>query len=144
MNLGSRIEERLAAVGISQAELARRVGVRQSTVNSLIRGDSRTSRSLIKIARELRTTAAYLTGETDDPDNENAPEVSLGSDERELLGNFGNLTPADRRALLQIARSMAGGAPPSETVHPGGGVAPAAAGTVHDRKQDFKGEGGGL
>lgn len=72
MTLGMRIEERRKQIGLSQAELARRVGIRQSTMNSLIRGDSRTSRSLLKIARELQTTAAYLTGETDDPD-EGAP-----------------------------------------------------------------------
>jgi len=72
MTLGSRIEERRKAIGISQAELARRVGVRQSTMNSLIKGDSRTSRSLVQIARELRTSPEYLLGTTDDPD-EGAP-----------------------------------------------------------------------
>lgn len=118
MSLGPRIEERLAVVGISQSELARRVGVRQSTINSLIRGENRTSRSLVKIARELRTTAAYLSGDSDDPEGEVGQEISLGSEERDLLDNFGHLAPADRRALLQIARSMAGGGKPSDTVHP--------------------------
>lgn len=73
VTLGARIEERRREIGISQAELARRVGVRQSTMNSLIKGDSRTTRSLLKIARELRTTPAYLTGEVDNPD-EGAPQ----------------------------------------------------------------------
>lgn len=41
-------------------------------MNSLIKGDSRTTRSLLKIASELRTTPAYLIGETDDPEA-NAP-----------------------------------------------------------------------
>jgi len=68
MTLGSRIEERRKSLGISQAELARRVGVRQSTMNSLINGDSRSSRSIVQIAHELQTTPAYLTGVTDDPD----------------------------------------------------------------------------
>jgi len=67
MTLGRRIEERRLAIGISQAELARRVGIRQSTINSLINGDSRSSRSIVQIARELETTAAYLIGDTDDP-----------------------------------------------------------------------------
>lgn len=67
MTLGQRIEERRLAIGISQAELARRVGIRQSTINSLIKGDSRSSRSIVQIARELETTAAYLIGDTDDP-----------------------------------------------------------------------------
>jgi phage repressor protein C with HTH and peptisase S24 domain len=52
---------------MSQSELARRVALGQTTINSLIRGDSRTSRHLHRIARELGTTPAYLTGETDDP-----------------------------------------------------------------------------
>lgn len=72
MTLGRRIEERRLAVGISQAELARRVGIRQSTMNSLINGESRSSRSIVQIARELGTSPGYLMGATDDPD-ENAP-----------------------------------------------------------------------
>ena len=68
MTLGARIEERRKVVGISQAELARRVGVRQSTINGLINGDARSSRSIVQIAQELRTTPGYLTGATDDPD----------------------------------------------------------------------------
>nr|WP_246346895.1 helix-turn-helix domain-containing protein [Sphingomonas jinjuensis] len=70
--MGERIEERRKVVGISQAELARRVGVRQSTINSLINGESRSSRSIFKIARALLTTPEYLYGELDDPD-EGAP-----------------------------------------------------------------------
>ena len=69
MTLGRRIDERRSALGISQAELARRVGLRQSTINSLINGDSRSSRKIVQLARELATTPAYLTGEIDDPDN---------------------------------------------------------------------------
>lgn len=67
MTVGERISERLQVQGLSQAELARRVNVDQSTINGLIRGSARTSRHLHRIARELSTTAAYLSGETDDP-----------------------------------------------------------------------------
>lgn len=117
MSLGARIEERRRVVGISQAELARRVGVRQSTMNSLIKGDNRTSRSLLQIARELRTTPAYLTGETDDP-HADAPDAPvLDAESREIIDHLGQLAPADRKALLQIARTMAGGPAPSTTVH---------------------------
>lgn len=73
MTLGERIEAGRVAIGISQAELARRVGIRQSTMNSLINGDSRSSRSIVAIARELGTTPAYLTGEIDDPDKDSPP-----------------------------------------------------------------------
>lgn len=122
MTLGQRIEERRVAAGISQAELARRVGVRQSTMNSLINGDSRSSRSIVQIARELATSPAYLMGDTDDPD-ENAPpsppapviqfvtmQVALPS-ERALARMFEGLlrsmdlsVPVDAQALLLAKR----------------------------------------
>jgi phage repressor protein C with HTH and peptisase S24 domain len=67
MTVGQRVAELLDATGLSQAELARRVNVDQSTINGLIRGSARSSRHLHKIARELGTTWEYLTGETNDP-----------------------------------------------------------------------------
>ncbi|WP_395391435.1 helix-turn-helix domain-containing protein [Novosphingobium sp. BL-8A] len=108
MGLGDRIEERRKEVGISQAELARRVGVRQSTINSLVNGNSRTSRSLLKIARELQTTPAYLTGESDDPAG-NLPlsDIVLSSDERDWIELLRGLEIRDRQAVLQLTRSLA-------------------------------------
>lgn len=64
---GKRLSARMSAMGISQSELARRVGVAQQTIYKLISGASRGSAHLHRIARELATTPAYLTGETDDP-----------------------------------------------------------------------------
>lgn len=66
MGLGDRITERLKALGISQAELARRVKVSQPTINALIRGGATGSKHLHRIAAELETSPAYLAGETDD------------------------------------------------------------------------------
>lgn len=63
--VGDRIEERLTKLGISQSELARRVGVKQPTINALIRGGNTTSKHLHRIAAELETSPAYLAGETD-------------------------------------------------------------------------------
>jgi len=112
MTLGARIEDRRKALGISQAELARRVGVRQSTINSLINGDARSSRSIVKIAQVLHTTPAYLTGATEEID-ENAPplpppvaltarlEVTLGSEEalsQMFEGLLAGLDPQASRA----------------------------------------------
>lgn len=73
MSVGSRILERLEVVGISQAELARRVGMSQPGINNLVAGRSRSSTYLHVIARELQTTPAYLSGETDDPTSELPP-----------------------------------------------------------------------
>ena len=103
MSLGERIEALRKEIGISQAELARRVGVRQSTMNSLIKGNSRTTRSLVAIARELRTTPAYLSGETDDPDAD-LPDVD--PNDAAWLEQLHSLTPEDREAVLQLMGSL--------------------------------------
>lgn len=114
-------------LGLSQAELARRVGLSQPSIYALIHRNKTGSRSLHNIARELGTTPAYLSGETDDPDAD-APEPSpLSHRQRELAELYAGLSPADQRALIQIARSMG----------QGGG----AAETVHTDRQEFLGEG---
>lgn len=66
MTVGERIGARLAELGLSQSELARRVGVSQGTIAQLVSGRSRSSSHLHKIAQALETTPAYLEGETDD------------------------------------------------------------------------------
>ena len=52
---------------MSQSELARRVGTRQSTINSIISGTARSTSYLVQIARELDVTPDFLMGLTDDP-----------------------------------------------------------------------------
>jgi len=107
MELGPRIEERLRTLGMSQSELARRAKVPQTTMNSLVRSSSRSSPHLVRIARELRTTPAYLTGETDDPSAEFPDEFDMSSDERTLIELFRGIAPKDRAAVLQLVRSLA-------------------------------------
>lgn len=85
MQLSDRIEERLSALGMTQAELARRASIPQSTMNSMIRKGRRSSPHLIKIARELQTTPAYLTGDTDDP-AENAIALPSSADLASEMG----------------------------------------------------------
>lgn len=72
MRIGERVEERLDAKGISQSELARRVGVSQNAIWHLINKSKGGSVHLPKVARELGTTTDYLEGATDDPEA-NAP-----------------------------------------------------------------------
>jgi len=52
---------------MSQSELSRRAGIPQSTINSIITKNRRSSPHLIRLARELETTPEYLMGESDDP-----------------------------------------------------------------------------
>lgn len=61
--------------------------MRQSTINGLIRGEQRSTTYLHQIARELRTTAAYLAGETNDAGEDafTAPSPELLADQLGLV-----------------------------------------------------------
>lgn len=63
-----RLATRMRDKGISQAELARRVGISQQAIGKLVNGSSRSSPNIGRIAEELSTTPAYLAGQVDDPD----------------------------------------------------------------------------
>ncbi|MBL8578112.1 MAG: helix-turn-helix transcriptional regulator [Mesorhizobium sp.] len=67
MAIGDRVKERRTALGLSQAELAQRVGVTQQAINNLETGISAKSRHIVEIADALETTPAYLESKTDDP-----------------------------------------------------------------------------
>lgn len=60
--IGDRIKQLLEAQGISQAELARRVGVTRAAVQKWISGDTNNmeNAALLLTARELHTDPAYL------------------------------------------------------------------------------------
>lgn len=68
MSMGPRIKERLAAVGRSQADLARAIGVSPQAISKLVQGGTAETPKLYQIARFLQTTPEYLSGESDDPD----------------------------------------------------------------------------
>ena len=68
MILAERLDEQIRRAGLSQNQLALRVGVAAQTIWKLVNGQSHSSVHLHRIARELQTSVEYLTGETDDPD----------------------------------------------------------------------------
>lgn len=104
----ARLRELMEARGISQSELARRAGTTQSTIYKLLTGESRSSKYSLRIARELHTTPAYLHNETDDSTADALCTRPLSSGARELVECFDALAADEQRALLQVARSMAG------------------------------------
>lgn len=103
-----RVRELISSAGITQAELARRVNVTQGAIAKIAKNNPAGSSVLHLVARELGTTPAYLTGETDDPKSDSPAPTLLDADERELFNHFTHLAPADRKALLQIVRTMSG------------------------------------
>jgi len=117
MTLGERIEGRLRDLNMSQSELARRAQLPQTTINSLIRGTRRSSPHVVRLARELRTTPAYLMGDTDDYSAPDVAAPDLSADQRELLDLFNAMDEASQRSLMHIARSMGTPPPPKPTIH---------------------------
>jgi transcriptional regulator with XRE-family HTH domain len=105
MTLGKRIEAQMLALGLSQAELARRAAVPQTTMNGLIRGSSRTTPHLIRIAHVLDTTPAYLMGETDNPKAQYA-EVSLSAAELDLIRMYREIDIGGRSIVEVMARKL--------------------------------------
>lgn len=77
--LGERLLERLAATGVSQAELARRVGITQPAINHLIKRGTGGSAHLHRIAKELGTTPEYLLGEADEFGGSVAADIRAAS-----------------------------------------------------------------
>ena len=122
----------MEVVGLSQAELARRVGLSQPSIFNLIHRGKKGSTKLHVIARELRTTPAYLMGETDDPISE-LPDDALSADEQELIEHFRRLTTRDRAAARQLIRSLA---EHNDTITPTPAPTPA---TLHSPQRKYAG-----
>ncbi len=102
-----RFRDLLARRDISQSELARRVGISQASIYRLAAGDAYGSKHLHRIARELGTTPAYLTGETDDPASNAADIPPLDSETRGIVENLSLLRSSNRRAIADVVRSLA-------------------------------------
>lgn len=101
---------------ISQSELARRVGVSQTTIYKLVSGEGYGSKYLHKIARELQTTAAYLSGETDDP-NSDFPDEHLDFDEQRWVWFWRRLDEKRQKSFVNILEALTG--EPESTLHDG-------------------------
>ncbi len=106
MALAQRIKQRLQELGLSQAELARRAKIPQTTVNGLLQGKSRSTPHLLRIARELQTSPAYLMGETEDPQH-HLPEFHLSQEEQKWLEMYRGLDAKDKAAITQLLRTLA-------------------------------------
>lgn len=107
-----RFRKLLAEKGLSQSELARRVGVSQSAIHKLASGGAYGSAHLHKIARELGTSPSYLAGETDDPTEGAVPLPSA-----EALAEQLDLVPLEEVDLDYGRGAAYGDTPVSVQVH---------------------------
>lgn len=96
--LGTRISELLEQRGISQRELADRVGVTEASMSRYING-GRTPKApiLVNIAKELHTTSDYLLGhEVEDAD----PETEYYRTQRAVARNANKWSKKQKADLV--------------------------------------------
>lgn len=115
--VGKRLRLRRVMLGISQDELARRLGLTFQQVQKYELGTNRISASrLYQLAEILDTTVAWFfdnLGASDMPDHNEAPEAVPDAFSRretlELVRTYYEIgDPAMRRQLYRMARLLAG------------------------------------
>lgn len=135
MTLGDRIKERLSAIGMKQIDLVRSSGVPQSTLASIFQRDTRTTPHLMKLAAALRTTPAYLLGETDDPASE-AAEAILSAEEQELIRGLRRMSREDFEVVARLVIRLS--EPRKAFVYREAEPVPTR--TLHDQQPEFRGK----
>lgn len=60
MNIGQRIREARKAAGMTQGQLASKVGLKQNSISELEKGDSASTTHMAKFAQALRVSALWL------------------------------------------------------------------------------------
>jgi transcriptional regulator with XRE-family HTH domain len=101
-----RIKQRRISIGISQEELAYRIGTTQSQVSKYERGvNDFTGDVLAKIADALNTTTDYLLGRTDSPERD-VVEDDLDPIESEIVRLLRNQSEDARKQALNVIKAM--------------------------------------
>jgi transcriptional regulator with XRE-family HTH domain len=127
------------ALGLTQSELARRVNVTQGAIAKIASKNPNGSAYLHKIAQVLQTSAAYLTGEIDDP-TEGAPPpplvpniqyvsmvAALPSEDALARMFLGVLEASEGMTQIELARELAKRLPKGLAVAQGSIVSPGMA-----------------
>ncbi len=83
--IAARVRDQRKALGLSQRELAERLGVTQPAIQYLENGRTRDPGFIVELAAALSVSAEYLRGYTDDP----AP-AGISDEKREFLALIEN------------------------------------------------------
>jgi len=100
-----RVGTEMRALGLSQVELARRVGCSGATMSKILQGETQQSRFLPAIARVLGVSVAYLVGETKEAIPASGPGA-LTANESAFLNKVRVLSPFDKKAVFRIVDSL--------------------------------------
>ena len=102
--LAKRVRGLRKTHGLTQTQLAQKVGVSQSAISDIESGDTKKTLgpTIAALCAALRTNADWLQSGVGSP----GPSVTTGIEEGELLAVFRALPENMRTALLMTARAM--------------------------------------
>lgn len=105
MNTGARIRSRRKELGLTQEELAERVGLKKAAISKIEKGIVvNLKRDVIaSLSAALSCSPSYLMGwDTDDPPAEQTPDPRT----YELLQQFARLTDQQKDFILSAIRGL--------------------------------------
>ena len=107
-NIGTRIMERRQQLGLTQEDLAFRMGYKtKSAINKIELGINDVSQSkVVKFAEALHTSVAYLMGWEEQKEKPTEQVDGLSKDMQELIDCIKKLPEDKIQMLLQVARSI--------------------------------------
>ena len=106
--IGSNIQSKRKELGITQEELAKRLGYKsKSTINKIEMGINDVPQSkIVRFAEALCTTPAFLMGWNDETEKTNTPnEPELTEGERMLLELFRRVPEDSQQLVLDMIRA---------------------------------------
>ena len=109
MNLADRVRLRREELGISQEQLALRMGYSSRTsINKIENGRPCSQKIIARLAEALSVSIPYLMGwEDEEQEKPNIPEDDGLSEElQDLINRIKNLPEEKIQLLLQIAKSI--------------------------------------
>ena len=100
--IGKRIREKRKELGLSQSELAARMGLKsKSTICKIERGeDNLTADSVVKYAEALGVSVPYLIGRDDAE-----AEAALQARSQEFMKLFENVDPVVQESVVNLLKS---------------------------------------
>lgn len=108
-----RLDERIHASKMGYTAVARELGVQQPTISRLVKGEQRSTARIDRLAKIIKTTPAYLTGEIDDPHMDATEGPALTAGEAAWVEVYRALDERGRSALMHVAQTMLTGTLPS-------------------------------
>ena len=107
-NIGTRIMERRLELGLTQADLAFKMGYKtKSAINKIELGINDVSQSkVVKFAEVLNTSIGYLMGDEQEKEKPTAQDDGISQDMQELIDCIKKLPEDKIQMLLQVARSI--------------------------------------